>query len=517
MSVMVSGKHKVVGVPLQKGLEQLFPGAKVLAMQGGDHIILPHIIDVTTLLRNMDIEVPAPVLSQYDWCTPMRLPFEVQKKTVAMMTMHKRAYVLNGMGTGKTKSAIWAYDYLRCNKLAGKMLVVAPLSTLSFTWMREIFETANHLKAVVLHGSRAKRLEKLASDADIYIINHDGVKVIFDELLKRTDIDTICIDELAAYRNYSTDRTKTMAKIAATMQWAWGMTGSPTPSLPTDVYGQARVITPDSVPKFFNRFRDALMTRITQFKFAPKPDATEKAFSVMQPAVRYTLDDILELPQLIEREVQVNLGPKQDKVYKTMVTHSRAMLAAGEVSAMNAGALMNKLLQISTGYVYDSKHAVQVLDNDLRLQQLTDDVNACNEKVLVFVPFKHTLQGVYDHLTKEGIECASVSGDTPQGQRAQIFNAFQNTSKYKCIVAHPQCMSHGLTLTAATLIVWFAPITSLETFDQANARIRRVGQKHKQRVLMYWSTPIEKKVYSILRKKQSVQSQLLQMFEEDSE
>lgn len=516
-NVLVSGKHKVVGVPPNKGLDQLFPGVRVLATRDGARLLLPHTIDVTKLLRNMDIDVPAPVLSQYDWCKPFHPPFDVQKKTVAMMTMHHRAYVLNGMGTGKTKSAIWAYDYLRCNNLAKKMLVVAPLSTLSFTWAREFFETANHLKVVVLHGARAKRLEKLASDADVYIINHDGVRVIYDELMKRTDIDTIVIDELAAYRNYSASRTKMMAKVTQRMLWAWGMTGSPTPTAPTDVYGQAKVVTPASVPKFFNRFRDALMQRITQFKYVPKHDATEKAFAVLQPAVRYTLNDIVELPELVERMVQVDLGKKQGQIYQTMLTHSRALLAAGEVSAMNAGALMNKLLQISTGYVYDSKHNVQVLDNDLRLQRLTDDVNACNEKALVFVPFKHTLQGVYDHLANEGIECAAVSGDTPQGQRGQIFNAFQNTSKYKVIVAHPQCMSHGLTLTAATLIVWFAPITSLETFDQANARIRRVGQKNKQLVLMYWSTSIEKKVYSILRKKQSVQLQLLQMFEEDSE
>lgn len=104
-------------------------------------------------------------------------------------------------------------------------------------------------------------------------------------------------------------------------------------------------------------------------------------------------------------------------------------------------------------------------------------------------------------------------GDVPQQQRAQIFNAFQNSTKHKALVAHPNTMAHGLTLTAADTIIWFSPITSLEIFEQANARIRRVGQKHKQQVLMFAGTPVEKKVYATLRRKQSVQDQLLAMFE----
>ena len=113
----------------------------------------------------------------------------------------------------------------------------------------------------------------------------------------------------------------------------------------------------------------------------------------------------------------------------------------------------------------------------------------------------------------EGIEHATMDGDTPANDRSQIFNLFQNTNKYRVLLAHPQCLAHGVTLTAADTIIWFAPVTSLEIYEQANARIRRVGQKHKQLVLHLQSTPVEKKIYKMLQGKQKVQNALLKMLE----
>ncbi len=519
MSVHVSAKHKAIGVPVRDDLKNLFPGAHILSMQDGDKIILPHIIDVTLYLRNIGIEAPAPVLSQYAWPHPVgQPPFDVQLKTTAMMTVYNRSYVLNGMGTGKTRSAIWAFDYLKSLGLANKMLVVAPLSTLDFVWAKEVFITAGHLKVKILHhGNRAKRVARLAEDADIYIVNHDGVKTLHKELLARRDIDTILVDEISTFRNNGADKSKAIQELVKHSKWAWGMTGSPTPGDPTDVYGQAKIISPSRVPKYFKRFRDALMTQVSPFKYVPRPNAVQQAFDVLQPAVRYTLDDVTELPPVIERMVDVPLGKEQLRIYKAMELHSYTMFQNGEITAVNAGALMNKLLQISCGYVYDSNRDVKTLDNDARLDQLVDDINACSEKVLVFVPFVHTLNGISERLTKEKIEHGLVHGGTPAQARANIFNLFQNTTKFKAIVAHPQCMAHGLTLTAATLVIWFAPIASLEIFDQANARIRRVGQKLKQLVLMYAATKMERRVYSILRAKQNVQNKILDLFEENSE
>jgi SNF2 family DNA or RNA helicase len=514
--IHVSSALGVVAVPARPDIANLFPHATRMTVHGQDFIALPHDIDETRVLRTLGLDVPAPVLSQYRW-PGERPPFEVQKKTVAMLTTNPRAYVLNGMGTGKTRSALWAWDYLSGKGHAGKLLVVAPLSTLTFTWAKEIFEVLPHHKVSVLYGTKERRLKRLADpDADIFVVNHDGVSTILDELMKRGDIDTLIIDELATYRNGSATRTKVMRKLAAKMKWVWGLTGSPTPNEPTDAWAQASIITPDTTPKYMTRFRDQVMVRLTQFKWAPKRDSTEAVFRLMQPAVRFTLDDVVELPDLIERTIDVDLGPKQRAVYEKMKASAYAAIAAQEVTAQNAGAVLNKLLQISAGWVYASDGSVITLDGDLRLDAICDAVQSTEAKVLTFVPFVHALNGIAERLTKEGNDVRVVSGATAKGERDETFRLFQCTDRARVLVAHPQCMAHGLTLTAADTIIWAAPTTSLELFEQANARIRRIGQRKKQQVLMIQSTDAERRMYSRLRAKQKVQNLLLDMFAENT-
>jgi hypothetical protein len=424
--------------------------------------------------------------------------------------------------TGKTKAALWAWDFLRKNNLAGKLLVLAPLSTLTFTWQREIFNTLPHRKCAVLHGDKTRRLQRLADpDAEIYILNHDGIEVIFDELVSRTDIDTLVIDELAVFRNGGTNRTKTLRKLTARMLWAWGMSGAPVPNKPTDAWAQASILTPHTVPKYFNRFRDELMTKVSNFTYVPKHDAVDRAFAALQPAVRYTLDDVMELPEAVGLSpmniVTVDMGPNQAKVYRAIADQCFAAVQSQEITAANAGAVMSKLLQISAGWVYTKEGATVALDNGERIQALMDGIEATDNKVLVFVPFKHALAGIGEALKKAKISHALVSGDTPAGKRAEVFNIFQNTNKFHVIAAHPQCLAHGITLTAADTVIWFSPTTSLEIYDQANHRIRRIGQKHKQLYLHLCSTPVEKKIYKLLEGKQRVQERLLELFEAASE
>ena len=196
MNCVVSRKHERIGVPYTPELAKVFPQGVAV----GPWLAVPHGPGETKLLRNMGLDAPAPVLSQYDW--EGGAPFEVQKKTVAMLTTEPRAYVLSGMGTGKTRCPIWAFSYLRSKGLASRMLVVAPLSTLSFVWAAEVFKVAPQYKvAVIHHALKEKRLERLHGDWDIAVINHDGVSTIYKEILKLKDLDVLVLDELAVYRS----------------------------------------------------------------------------------------------------------------------------------------------------------------------------------------------------------------------------------------------------------------------------------------------------------------------------
>ena len=144
-------------------------------------------------LRELGIEAPAPIVTQYDW--PGRFtPFEAQLQTAAFLTLHNRAFVLSDIGTGKTLAVLWAYDFLRAFGFAEKMLVTAPLSTLNRAWADEIFHNFPHLDFTVLHGAKQKRRRLLEEDVHIYIINHDGVNVLQDDLATRHDITHVAIE-----------------------------------------------------------------------------------------------------------------------------------------------------------------------------------------------------------------------------------------------------------------------------------------------------------------------------------
>lgn len=517
--VQVSRKFKMLAVPFEPAVKNLFSDAVEVTLGGKRYLSVPHQPTESYMLRQMGFDIPAPILTHYDWAGGT--PFDVQKKTCAMLTSNPRAYVLNGLGTGKTKTALWAWDYLHKCGLAGKLLVVCPLSTINFTWIKEAFATVPHAKIVSLyHSTKAGRIKRLQSDADIFVINHDGIKVLEAEInamVDKGEITSLVIDELAVYRNGGSARTKVMRKLSHKCKIVWGMTGSPIPTSPTDAWAQASIVNPSKVPKYFGRFRDDLMMKVTQFKWVAKNDAVDKAFAALQPSVRYTLDDIMELPEQVHRFSNIDMGKEQDRIYKALVAQCHAAVNNHEITAANAGAVMMKLLQVATGWVYTSEGKTVPLDNKKRVDALLDTINDTDSKVLVFVPFKHALKGISEALTGDGIEHAVVSGDTPERQRGEIFHLFQNTDKYKVIAAHPQCLAHGITLTRASTIIWFAPVTSLEIYEQANARIRRVGQQQKQLYLHFQSTPVEKRIYQLLQAHQSVQNKLLELFEEASE
>ncbi len=382
---------------------------------------------------------------------------------------------------------------------------------------------------MVLHGSKAQRLQRLAEDADIYIINHDGLRTIQSELSQRTDIDVLCLDELAVYRNHGSGLSKEMRKFAERFKIVWGLTGRPMPNEVTDVWAQAKIIRPESVPKYFRHAQELLMNRLNQFKYVPKPGAVEAAFKMLQPSVRYALDDVVELPEVVYRTVDVPLSPKQKKVYETLAKEFKAEVDSHSITAMNAAVAMGKLLQVSGGWVYTKPLGLPArsiaLDAKPRHDALVDLIEENERKVIVLVPFRHAIEGLTAILGKPaengakkegaGIEHAVVHGGI--SKRDEIFNLFQNTTKYKVLLAHPECMAHGLTLTAADTIIWYMPITSLDIYEQANARITRVGQKHRQQVLHLQSTSVEKKIYSMLRGKQKIQDSLLEMLSDATE
>ena len=177
----------------------------------------------------------------------------------------------------------------------------------------------------------------------------------------------------------------------------------------------------------------------------------------MQPNVRYSLDDVVELPEAISRVIDVELSAEQKTIYRRMANEMAVMVKEQKITAANAGVALVKLLQVGAGYVYTDNPLYVTLDSDPRKEMLLEILDEAQHKVIVFAPWRHLIQGLSGLLTKNEIDHAVIHGDITK--RELIFNDFQNTPRYRVLLAHPQCLHHGVTLTAATTILWYSPVT----------------------------------------------------------
>ncbi len=500
-------------IPHNEQLYALIPEAREVMVKKVSLMALPHTTDVTRLARNLGYIVPAPILSQYTWPTNPA-PFTTQKTTAALLTMNPRAYVLSEMGTGKTRAALFACDHMFQKHVIKKVLVAAPLSTLSQVWDREIFQYFGHLTVQVIYGTRERRIEQLKKPADIYVINHDGVGVVLKELLAMK-FDVIIVDEIGCFRNRKADRWRNMNLVVTPAPYAWGMTGSPTPNSPVDAWGIAKMLTPQRAPTWKKEFQRKTMTQVTQFRWIAKPDANDHVYAMLQPAVRYKRDDCLELPDVSYVTTVIPQSKGMKKVYDQLIAKLRVAFNEGQVTAANEGVLFMKLMQVACGWVYTTDRGIVSLDNRARVKEVIDLYDQAAGKVIVFADFKHAAYELHKCMLKKKIKAVLVTGDTPKKARDEIFGSFQNSTEKSMIVAHPKCMAHGLTLTAANTIIWFTPTTSLETYEQACARIQRPGQIRKSLIIHLTGSPIESKIYSRLRQKASIQGALLDMFDDN--
>ena len=466
---------------------------------------------VLTELKAKD--VPSPIKRDYSW-TGKLTPFAHQKETAAFLTLNKKAFCFNEQGTGKTASVIWATDYLMKLGLIKRVLVICPLSIMKSAWQQDLFKFAMHRSCSVAHGSSATRRKILAEGCEFVIINFDGVEVIKDEI-KQANFDMIVVDEASAYKNSQTNRWKTLKSIADNVEWLWMLTGTPAAQSPVDAFGLAKLVSPDNVPRYFGQFRDKVMYKATQYIWRPKSDADQTVHRALQPAIRFEKDQCLDLPSVtyVEREAPLT---KQQAQYYEILKKQMMLEADGEqVTSVNAATQLNKLLQISGGAVYTDEKEVLEFDVSNRLKIILEVIQESTHKVLVFVPFTHTIDLLHTFLDKNKVTNSIISGKVSLNKRSEIIKDFQEKPDPRVLVIQPQAASHGLTLTAANTIIWYAPVTSVETYLQANARIDRPGQHNPMTVVHIEGSEVERKLYTMLQNNITNHSKIIDLYRQE--
>jgi SNF2 family DNA or RNA helicase len=477
-----------------------------------DHRVAVHWgLDEMQVLKNLKIKgVPSPIQKDYNW-PGLHKPFDHQRDTAGFLTLHRRAFCLNEQGTGKTGSVIWAADYLMKIGRIRRVLVICPLSIMDSAWQADLFKFAMHRTVDIAHGSREKRREIIASNAEFVIINYDGVEIVQDAIAEG-GFDLIVIDEANAYKNVQTTRWKTLNKLVKPDTWLWMMTGTPAAQSPVDAYGLAKLVNPSGVPKFFTAFKDSVMFKISNFRWIPRDNADQIVFEALQPAIRYTKEECLDLPELTYVTRKVELTAQQKKYYATLKDQLVVQASGEQITAVNAAVGLNKLLQISCGAVYSDSGETLGFDISNRYNVLREVIDETKQKILLFVPFKHVINLLSEKLQADGFTTEIINGDVSAPRRAEIFKRFQTSSDPRILIIQPQAAAHGVTLTAADTIIWWGPTPSLETYAQANARAHRAGQKHPVTVVRLQGSAAEKHLYHMLDNRMDTHEKLIDLY-----
>jgi SNF2 family DNA or RNA helicase len=436
-----------------------------------------------------------------------------QKTTASFLTMNQRAFCFNEAGTGKTASAIWAADFLMKQGIIKRALVVCPISIMDSAWRADLFSFAMHRTVGIAYGTAKQRKQIIAGKPDFLIINYDGLEIVKEDVAA-AGYDLFIIDEASHYKNSQSTRWKVLNSLLKPESWLWMMTGTPAAQGPEDAYGLAKLVNPTGVPRFFGAWKDMVMYKESQFRWKPKKTSTELVYRALQPAVRFTKDECLDLPDMVYVKRDVPLTKQQETYYKRLKNQMVMEVAGEQITAVNAAVMMGKLLQISAGASYTESGETVQFDINNRYKVLKETIDESTHKVLVFVPFKHVIDMLSEKLTKDGITCEVIRGDVSAGARTDIFKRFQTDPNPRVLVIQPQSAAHGVTLTAANTVVWWAPTSSLETYAQANARVHRKGQTNKCTVVQLQGSGVERRVYKLLDEKIDVHTKVVDLYKE---
>lgn len=430
---------------------------------------------------------------------PKWTPHAYQKKGVKFLLEHQAAGLLLDPGLGKTSITLAAFSFLKKRGLANKMLVIAPLRPCYLVWGPEAQKWAdfNHLKVVVLHGKNKDEL--LAEDADIYVVNPEGLDWLIGRGrgasgFNRRDwlkhgFDTLVVDELTKFKKSTGKRFKLLKLTLETFQRRWGLTGTPNPNGLLDLFGQMYVLDlGNALGRYVTHYRIMYFVNPDGrgWKWVPQHGAEERIYERLKPlCLRMEAKDYLELPQEVTNIIEVTLPPKVEELYEKLEDDMIAKLEKQLIVAANAASVSTKLRQLCNGamYVDDDVRALVkgasrgVLEvHDAKLDAVEDLVDElAGTPLLLAYEFNHDL----DRLLGRFGKTTPYIGSGVSPKRTAQIEADWNAGRIPLLLGQPASMGHGLNFQQgnAQHVGWFSMFWDLELYTQFLMRILRQGNK----------------------------------------
>lgn len=455
-----------------------------------------------------------------------------QKKAVKFLLEHAAGGLFATPGTGKTSAVYAAFKVLKKRCLANKMLVIAPLRPVSLVWPLEAKKWIDFrdLRVEILHGKDKEKA--LLRDADVYVINYEGLAWLFDIQVHRSPtgkksvtinaakfqkygFDTLVVDELSRVKHPQSITFKTLKPALQFFSRRWGLTGSPAPNGLTDLFGQCYIMDMGrTFGQYITHFRNQYCNPSKDgFGWVVREGADKEIYNRIKPLVlRLAAEDYVDMPDLVPRRIMFDLPPEVRQTYDEMEEDMFSRLAAGEVVAANAAAASSKCRQIANGGVYledqderkwSNLHTMKV---DL-LHDLYEELQG--EPILVAYEFNHDLDRL---LIRFGKNTPYIGGGVSTRRAAEIEGAW-NRGEIPLLLGHPKSIGHGLNLQASGFhVCWHSMIWDLEMYQQFTGRVHRQGQKAK-RVFVHHimaSKTLDETIWYTLQQKDKTQNALFE-------
>lgn len=477
------------------------------------------------LLRNMGFDaLPAmPFISRNDRLVEGKYkPMKHQLLSAAFMILNPRGYNLAEPRLGKTCSSIIGVDYMqRAGMITGGVLVITTLTTIYGVWKSSIEATIPGATVEVVHGkSRAKSLKNVA---DFYITNYESCRLSeldFIKAIQDKRIGAVIIDELTHVGNSGSQRHKAIYNICnrSGVKYVWGLTGSPADN-PEMVYGMCRCVNQTQLPC-------ATKTgwlNLTMYQYGPEPFmkkpshlAPEIIHKAMQPAIRFSKANILDLPPVTTQVRTCDLSREQKQKRNELKDQAVAMLESGEViTAANGGVLLTKLMQVALGVVKDDKGAPRELAHKDRTDTVLEAIAETPRKTVIFCGYIAGIDMLVKEIREAGYACEKVDGSVTGQKRSQILADFQNKKDPHVLVCHPTTTAMGVELSAADTIIFDGvPLTGGFVYAQSIERLSSTKQTAGNiNIIHIISTPEERKALDALQSGYDLGQRIANMFE----
>ena len=406
-------------------------------------------------------------------------PHEYQCRMIRRIVEQERVGLFLDMGLGKTVITLTAVRELLDDFAAARILVIAPKRVAEDTWTRERekWDHLHSLRVSCMTGTQRQRLQALDRDADVYVLGRDNVQWLvghFIDTRKPWPFDMVVVDELSSFKNPQAKRFKALRKILPMVDRVVGLTGTPSPNGLMDLWAEVFLLDRgERLGKTLGWYREkwfrpAMQVGYTVYKWSPVKGAEKEIRErISDICVSMSAADYLTLPDRIDREVPVVLSPEEMELYDRMEKEQLLQVSEDEaVVALNAAAVMSKLLQLANGSAYTDTGSV-VRIHDAKAEALAEIVDVTDGPVLVFYSFRHDLDAIRAKIP----EAKELDG--PEDIAAW------NRGEIRVLLAHPASVGYGLNLQdGGHVIVWYGLTWSLELHQQANARLHRQGQSH---------------------------------------